>query len=690
MPQRMSCKASANFLSVLLNTKKGTSQKLCKGALQSQVRAASLWVCASSMQLHLSSDLMPHNGICADITHRNALCRDIMYHGRDIMHSQCHSHVQRVVMMHHQHYPFHLPKNTMHNQHQQHLYTGIMHHRHVQRHVTGCYNQNLHTIIAVDRDNGAHRSLHSVASQEGTGDDSKQTGNDVVWEDLESKMQVIRGGIAKGEALEALKSSVDYLLPTAAPDNFQIGEACLALAQSYACSDEDPKKFLDYAKRALQVYESLKESSDLARSLYLLGYAYFKMEEYQKAVVHFEDCSSLLTYLTEIGCDNEYCDGLKPEVQAFLGRSKMLLLRSSEAIIHYRNFVHLKEKYLEPGHPELGTCYLQAARGFRGLKDMDMAMCISSKSLEIFTKCFGPNSLQVGEVRSLLAGLHCDLGRYEDSLTECQTARPILEQNGDLEEVAYVDFTIAEALTQLGRHPEAISKLEEVIKGTELTSAVHFNALLTAARACASTKRNECVADYCTKALNVLQQQEASADTALSLALLALVYEEQKEYMQALSVLRNAKGILDKLGLRSQDVPAFAAADIDGKLGFLLLRVRRANEAIPYLENTLLKDRKIHDRELLYVQFNLGAAYLQVRRFQDAIQQIDSARMILSGGFTGLDASKRATMFRNIASLYKSCRRHREAIECENAAAAILKENEAQKVNSSPARTGVL
>lgn len=542
----------------------------------------------------------------------------------------------------------------------------------------------------MDHGNGASRSLHNVATDEGTAEDCKQPGNEADWEDLESKMQGIRGGIAKGEALDALKSAVDNLLPSAPLKKFQIGEACLALAQSYACSDEEPKKFFDYAKRASEVYESLGESSDRARSLYLLGYTYFKMEDYQKALVHLEECSSLVTYLTEIGPDNEYCVGIKPEVQAFLGRSKMLLSRSNEAIIHYRNFVNLKEKYLEPEHPDLGTSYVQAARGFRGLKDLDMAMSISTKALENHTKCFGPNSSQVGEIRSLIAGLYCDLGRYEDSLTECQTARPILEQHGDLEEVAYVDFTTADALTQLGRQDDAISKLEEVIRGTELTSAVHFNALLTAARSCPPEKKNECVADYCTKVFNELQEREPSADGALSLALLALVYEEQREFTQALSVLRNARGVLDKLGLRTQDVPAFAAADIDGKLGFLLLRVGRANEAIPCLENTLSKDRKIHDRELLYVQFNLGAAYLQVRRFQDAIRQIDSAKMILSGGYTGLDASKRAAMYRNIAGLYKSCRRHRDAVECENAAATILRETEARKAGSRPMQTGVL
>ncbi|KAH7288814.1 hypothetical protein KP509_31G044500 [Ceratopteris richardii] len=505
----------------------------------------------------------------------------------------------------------------------------------------------------------ACRCLNTVAEQTGTCTDSKQEVDASVWADLESKMQVLRGGLAKGEALEALKSTVDQLLPFVEPDDFSVGEACLALAQSFACLDEESPKFIGYTQRALRAYESHKDSPDYPRCLYLLGYAYFRLEEYDNAVAHLEQCISALKHLTEIGSDNDYCHGLEPEVHAFLGRSKMLLSKHSEAAAHFQSFCKLKEKLLEPSDPELAASYLQAARGFRGLKDVDGASSAALKALDIYTKAFGPTSLEVAEVRSFLCGLYCDMGKYKDSLAEADTARPILQQAGDVEEVAYLDFSIAESLEQMGRHDESVAKLEEVIKSSELTSAIHFNALLTAARACARTKKNECVTTYCIKAQEALRNREPSGDTALCLALLALVYEEQRECSKAIDILKQAKSMLEGLGISPEEIPAFAAADIDGKIGFLLLRVGKANDALPYLQNSLSKKKTFHSRELLYLHFNLGAAYIQLRRFQEAPQQLDIARKYLCGTSIGLDASKRATMFHNLASLYKSCRRYR-------------------------------
>lgn len=517
------------------------------------------------------------------------------------------------------------------------------------------------------------RCVHMVAEQAGAGIDTKPAVDGAAWADLESKMQVLRGGLAKGEVLEDLKSAVDKLLPYATPDDFPVGEACLSVAQSFACFDEEPSKIIFYAERALRAYQSHNDSSDYPRCLYLLGYAYFRLEDYPNAVLYLEQCTSALAHLAEIGCENDYCHGLKPEVQAFLGRSKMLLSKPSQALAHYRNFLELKEKLLEPEDPELGTSCLQAARGFRGLKDVEGALRAALKALDIYTKKFGPTSLEVAEVRSFLCGLYCDMGKFNESLAEADAARPILQQAGDVEEVAYLDFSTSECLQLMGRISESIAKLEEVIRSSELTSAIHFNALLTAARACARTKKNECVAEYCIKAQEVLRTREPSGDTALCLALLALVYEEQRECNQAIDILKQAKSMLDGLGVRPEDIPAFAAADIDGKIGFLLLRVGKANEALPYLQYSLSKKKTFHARELLYLHFNLGAAYIQLRRFQEAPQQLDTARKYLCGNVTGLDPTKRATMFHNLAGLYKSCRRHRDAVECDKSANELLR-----------------
>ncbi|KAI5058873.1 hypothetical protein GOP47_0027043 [Adiantum capillus-veneris] len=657
----MGCTASAKPLAVLLTSSKDTSQSLL-------LRGTKVTIEALNRQLFVNPSRMQFQRLCHEP-------RDFWMHRPGvIMQKTQNNHVQRdVVVRHHSHQSTHYP------QHHQHVY-GERSSYNVRRGLTGSPYLNPHRGIVMYHHRDAHRHrmlscrcVHMVAEQAGAGVDMKPVADDAAWADLGSKMQVLRGGIAKGEALEDLKSAVDRLLPFAAQDDYLVCEACLHVAQSFAYFDEEPPKILLYAQRALRAYESHRDIPDYPRCLYLLGYAYFRLEDYPTAVSYFEHCTSALAHLAEIGGENDYCNGLKPEVQAFLGRSKMLLSQHSQAITHYRNFLELKEKILEPDDPDLGTSYLQAARGFRGLKDVEGALSAALKALDMYTKKFGPDSLEVAEVRSFLCGLYCDMGKYKESLAEADAARPILHQAEDVEEVAYLDFSIAECLQLMGRHPESLAKLEEVIKTSELTTAIHFNALLTAARACARTKKNDCVSEYCVKAQEAIRSREPSADAALSLALLALVYEEQRECNHAIDILKQAKSMLDGLGIRPEDVPAFAAADIDGKIGFLLLRVGKANEALPYLQYSLSKKKTFHARELLYLHFNLGAAYIQLRRFQEAPQQLDTARRYLSGNISGLDSTKRATMYHNLAALYKSCRRHRDAVDCDKAANDLLK-----------------
>ncbi|KAH7290069.1 hypothetical protein KP509_30G030600 [Ceratopteris richardii] len=475
--------------------------------------------------------------------------------------------------------------------------------------------------------------------------------------DLESKMNMLRGGVAEGESLESLKVIVDQLMSCPGPDDFLIAEACLLLAQSFAYLDQEPSNCVHYAKRALGVYQLQKNTPDYPRCLYLLGYGCFRLEDYTNAVTQFEQCNSALGHLSEIGCDNDYCHSLKPEVETFLGRTKMLLLKHSQAVVHYKNFLELKENLLEPDDPELGASYLQAAQAFRGLKDTSRALDAALKALDTYSKISGPASLKAAEVRSFLCGLYCEMGKYKDSLAEADAARPILQEAGDVEEVAYLDFRIAENLQQMGKQDESIRKLEEIIKSSELTSAIHFNALLSVARACARTKKSECVAEYCVKVYDALRNEEPSSDVALSLALLALVYEEQREFYQAIDILKQVKSMLEGIGISPEKVPAFAAADIDGKLGFLSLRLGKATEALPYLQYSLSKKKTFHARELLYLHFNLGAAYIQLQRFQEAPQELNIARNHLCGNATELDASKRAIMFHNLSRLYKACRR---------------------------------
>lgn len=493
-------------------------------------------------------------------------------------------------------------------------------------------------------------------------------------------MQVLRGGIARGLAVEELKASVDQLDRFAAPDDLRFGEACLMISQSYASADENPIEFLGYAQRALKAYEIRKCSSEYAQCLYLLGYACFKLEKYQSAVLHLEKCSVILKEMPTT-TRNEYCVGLEPEVQAFLGQAKMILAKPLEALSHYQNFIDLRETLLEAGHPELGSSYMQAAHAFRGAKDLDTAMHLSSKALELYKDCHGPSSPEVAEARSLMSALYCDLGNYRDSLLESEAARPILEDIGHREEVAYLHLSSAECLMHLGRYSESVTRLEEVITDKGLTSTLHFNDLLMAARAFAALGKKDCLLERCKMALDVLERLDASTERATNLALLALFYEEQGEFKQAAKVLIKAKEILQELGQSLEHPPAFVEADLEGKIGFLLLRIKEASDAIPFLKNSLLNKTRTEAKDVLYTRFYLGTAYLQAQNFQEALQHFEGAKSLLSETVKEVDVSMAIALNDNLASLYNSCGRLDEAIECQKVAVDMTKKANIQDVD---------
>eukprot|EP00250_Pteridium_aquilinum_P016671 c23233_g1_i2 orf=383-1858(-) len=347
-------------------------------------------------------------------------------------------------------------------------------------------------------------------------------------------------------------------------------------------------------------------------------------------------------------------DPANPQMQLLLGQAKRFLKCPRAALVHYLNLTRDAET---SENPQLGGWYLETGHACREAGDLEGALHFSSKALETCMERYGPTSLQVAQARSALSKIYLNLAKYEDSLREAQAARIIMKHLGTPQHAISLDLTLADTLVNLKRYQEAISILEEVIKSA--TGLIHINATINIAKAHAALGQNEHVKIYCEKALDALDHQEASNQKAANLLTLASLYEKREEFEQAALLLSKSIKMLEEYPGNN---PQGMIAELESKVGRLFMRIRKAKEALPYLESSLSKKKGIcgslsheqirNGQELLYAHYYLGAAYSQCKRFQEALEQFEACMPILSDTWRGENPSFAMTVYNNAASMY--------------------------------------
>ena len=353
--------------------------------------------------------------------------------------------------------------------------------------------------------------------------------------------------------------------------------------------------------------------------------------------------------IISIGEDEKWALG--HAVEALLGQGLMALGRYQEALPHFLQAIAIHEEVLEPGNPNLGASYLQAAEAFKEAKDPEEAISFCFKALENYNNYYGTNSSQAADVRRLMSMVYFDLKEFEDALCEYDILRPIFVRLGRFEEVASMDLASVESLFQLEKYEECIKRLKDVVEATAETSLCHGNAFIMLARCFAMLKRRNSVLKYCNKALTSLEQQNCSLDVGSSLVSLALVHQRQQEYDQAISVYKKALEIFNQC---SEWRARAAGADVEGQIGFLLLQIEKIDEALPYLENSVAKKKSVHGSEsdeLLDVYNHLGVAYSEVGKLDQSLEQFEAARKVVSQNSLEVDALT-ISVHSNLANMY--------------------------------------
>lgn len=517
-------------------------------------------------------------------------------------------------------------------------------------------------------------------------DTSQKTDALQAFEALLNQIQASRNdaGITDLEGLEALLAQVES---SGVPgDQHRIGVACYKLAQLFN-SCEKPAKVLSYAQRGFNVLKSLEAPSAkhaACRCLYAIASAYYGIRDFEKALAQAEHLDLILQQL-EKRFPEEDVTFLKYAVQTFLIKCKMSVGRQEETLPHFRKYIELKEKLVEPGDSELGAAYIQAAEAFQEANYPAEAIGLGFKALHIHTKKFGPSSYQVAYVRRLLSEAYYDLGHFEDSLSEYDKARPILEalEDNSLEVMAPFILKSALSLIELEKYDKATARLKEIIGNTSKACDSHALALATLAKVYALLSLDKEFFVCCKKALDVLENhQKVSIFTGQNIFLLASSLGNKKHYEQAILLYKKALQIFNQC---PGSEAALKAADTEGEIGIALLRLGHFPQAAPYVKSYALKSKIIDgsdNKRSLAVHNRLGAEYLQVGRFSEALEQLETARLLLSKDLTGVNEAIMIALNQNLATAYNVLGRLEEALVCQKTAVDTVKKSEREEIRS--------
>ncbi|KAH7280319.1 hypothetical protein KP509_37G061200 [Ceratopteris richardii] len=493
------------------------------------------------------------------------------------------------------------------------------------------------------------------------------------------------------EALHALEILVQEIKPSDDPEGLLLGASYLKLATVCASScNENIFKGLSYAQKATEVYKNLGPSLKLATCFYISALICTRMGETKKAVAYLEESDSVMKRIKVTSCD-EYCVALKHDVQSVMGEAcdlfcnemrleiqslfgtaKMQLGMHAEAIIHIHKTVKLKQKLLQAGSPDLGAFYLDTAETLRLLNDHKTATNLCSKALKIILKFYGSSSREEAKVRSLLSKIYCDLGKYEESLSETDSARKIWMQLGEVDEVISLNVNAERLLVRLERWTEAVARLDEVIEATRKGDNFHTIALVLAARVFLLVRNSDMAHSYCKRALEALEYQGPCSQTAHTLLLLSIQYEDRKEFDEAATLCKKAKEIFDQcLGQEA----AVTAAELEGKLGCILMHAGKPEEAIPYLESSFSRLNCVPNQDLLYIHFYLGLAYPHIQKLKESVQHLEAAKGALSTS-TNVSTSMEVAVHSNLATAYSALDKLDEAVECQKVVVGMLQKND--------------
>ncbi|XP_073156309.1 protein KINESIN LIGHT CHAIN-RELATED 2 [Henckelia pumila] len=457
---------------------------------------------------------------------------------------------------------------------------------------------------------------------------------------MSSRQRKIKEKSELEEAFESAESLDDMLKAfkdmEACFDETELGLACLKLGLKLDQEGEDPEKTFSFAQRTLRILDdgdissSSKLSLPLAMTLQLLGSACFNLKRFNDSLSYLNRANRALSKLEG---DSSYSpDHIMPilhAVQFELFNVKTAMGRREEALIHLRKALEIKEKTLEEDSRELGKANRDVAEAYVAILNFKDALPFCLKALEIHKKELGQSSVEVAYDRRLLGVIYTGLEEHEKALEQNQLSQRVLKKWGLSSDLLRAEIDAANMQIALGRYEEAISTLKGVVQQTEKESEDRAMIFISMAKALCNEEKiadaKRCLEISC----GILDKKEKSSPQVVAEAFMeiSMLYESMNEFVAAISLLKRALSMLEKLPQEQHSVGSVSA-----RIGWLLLLTGKVEQAVPFLEDAAERLKESFGSKhygVGYVYNNLGAAYLELDRPQSAAQVFAYAKDIM-------------------------------------------------------------
>nr|GMD71110.1 protein KINESIN LIGHT CHAIN-RELATED 1 [Ipomoea batatas] len=451
---------------------------------------------------------------------------------------------------------------------------------------------------------------------------------------MSSRQRKIKERSELEEAFESAETTEEMLKALrdmeACFDETQLGMACLKMGLKLDQEGNDPEKALSFANRALNALDrDDKLSLPLAMTLQLMGSACYSLKRFNDSLGYLNRAKRVLGQLEKEGsCIGDFGPVLHA-VELELYNTKTAMGRREEALVNLRKSLELKEMSLEENSRELGKANRDVAEAYVAVLNFDEALPFCLKALEIHKGQLGNNSVEVAHDRRLLGIIYTGLEEHEKALEQNQLSQRVLKNWGRGSELLQAEVDAANMQIALGRYDEAIETLKGVVQRTDRESKDRAMVFVSMAKALCNQEKfldsKRCLDVAC----GILGKKESSSPIEVSEAYMeiSMQYETMDEFETAISLLKRALRMLDKIPQEQHSVGSVSA-----RIGWLLLLTGKVEQGIPYLEDAAERLKESFGSKhysIGYVYNNLGAAYMELDRPQSAAQVFAYAKDIM-------------------------------------------------------------
>ncbi|PIA41430.1 hypothetical protein AQUCO_02200088v1 [Aquilegia coerulea] len=441
-----------------------------------------------------------------------------------------------------------------------------------------------------------------------------------IEEDFESA--VTTEGIMS--AFQAMESIFDENDP-------KLGLACLKVGLHLEHEGEEPEKALEFGNRALNIFDKVdKGSISVAMTLQLMGSASYDLGKFNDSLGYLNKANKILVKLgTEGYHDSKDITPILHAVHQELAKTKNALGRIEDSLVHHKKCLEIKEMTLEPESKELGVANRELAEAYVKILNFKEAMPHCLKALQIHKAQLGDNSVEVARDRQLLGIIYTGVEEHQKALEQNQLSQRVLKKWGLDADLLHAEVEEANMKIALGKIDEAINTLKSVVQRTDKDSKNRAMVYVVMGNALCHQEKFSDAKRCLDLACGILEKKESAipAEVAEAYMEIAVLYETMNEFETAITMFKKTLSMLENLPQEQH-----SEGSVSARLGWLLMLSGQVQQSIPYLENAVELLKESYGSKhygIGYVYNNLGAAYLELDRFQSAAQMFAVAKEIM-------------------------------------------------------------